>query len=322
MSQTAAHIVQVKGLPRRQADQLRQRAVRLERGVYLDGDADPGSSAGSGGLVNRVRAGLAVAPAGSVVTGATTFTLAGAPLPDGFAEEAAQRVHLLMPPTTRQGPRRPWIVPHTRSPHCAALLLKSAGLLTTPITHSWVDAVQRLGRDTAWRPWSKEPPGLRGRFDRDAKRVFLEAVQLADALVRRQSPWCALEELADCAAAARGTGSKLVRTAFEQVRARTDSFMETWLRLVLWDAGFPDPTVNHDVWVGRQHYFIDLAWPERMVGLEYQGRHHFDRPDQSYGDSRRRGNLQKAGWTIVEAVYADLLDPADLMARLAPTSNW
>jgi very-short-patch-repair endonuclease len=284
--------------------------------VYLTSGGDPGE------LRNRARGALAAAPAGSVVTGVSALGLCGVPLAEGFTRDSSRRIHLLAPPGRRQGPRRPGVAGHVRAAHCAAVTEPRSGIPIAPPTHSWVDAVRWLGRETGWGAWDSEPAATRGLFETPAKRAFLESVQLGDALLRRQTPLCWQEQLDECAQADVGPGSKLVHEASKQVRARTDSFMETWLRLVVWDAGFPDPEVNFEVAGNGWRYLLDLAWPDRMINLEYHGRQHFEKSDQSYKDVPRRARLQDAGWSIHEAVYADLREPAGMLRRLARSFGW
>jgi very-short-patch-repair endonuclease len=93
--------------------------------------------------------------------------------------------------------------------------------------------------------------------------------------------------------------------------------METWLRLVVWDTGFPEPVVNHMVRLNGRRRFLDLAWPREKIALEYHGRQHFEESPQAYDDMVRRGALQDAGWRLVEAAHGDLTDPTGLLRRLA-----
>jgi very-short-patch-repair endonuclease len=284
------------------------------RGVYLDGDA-------AASLADRVRAALLVAPRGAVATGVTTFALAGIAMPDLFKEEADKRVHLLVPPGAAR-PRRPEVVIHSRAAHCRGLVHKLTGLGTASIAHSWVDAVRRIGLDHSWRWPSDEPPFLRGRFDSPTKRLLLEAVRFGDGLMRRDKARVQREALIQCSqAAGKSPGLALVRTAVQLTRARTDSFMETWLRLVVWDAGFPEPTVNYMVRVDGRRRFLDLAWPEKRIALEYHGRQHFEDSPQAYDDMVRRGLLQDAGWILIEAAHGDIADPSGLLRRLAKVFN-
>jgi hypothetical protein len=151
---------------------------------------------------------------------------------------------------------------------------------------------------------------------------LLEAVQLGDALVRRQNRRVAPEQLTACAGAVgRASGARLVRQAHRLIRPGTDSLMETWLRLVVWDAGFPDPEVNWVIGIDGRRRYLDLAWPAQKVGLEYHGRQHFDQSSQAFDDMVRRGELQQAGWTLVEAAFQDLREPLAVLVRLAKALN-
>lgn len=51
---------------------------------------------------------------------------------------------------------------------------------------------------------------------------------------------------------------------------------ETWLRLLLIEAGFPRPQTQIPVpWPdGYPRYFLDMGWPEVMVAVEYDGEQH------------------------------------------------
>ncbi|MDR2253705.1 MAG: hypothetical protein LBD97_07615 [Bifidobacteriaceae bacterium] len=305
------------GLAAAEARQLRRHGNRLIRGVYSQDGADPAA------LTTRARAVLAVSPAGSAVTGVTTFALGGVDLPGGSKATVDQRIHVFVPHSGERGPRRAGVVAHRRAPHCAGLTHRQSGVSAASWSHSWVDAVRHLAREQSWAPWPNEPPGVRGRFESPAKRVLLEAVQLGDALIRRKGALTELSALAACVAASNGPGSSLVRHAFELVRDRTDSFTETWTRLVVWDAGFPDPVVNHEVWLDSQErFFLDLAWPDRKIALEYQGADHFRSERQAFDDQVRRGILQAHGWTVVQVAYRDLSDPHSLLRQLARAFGW
>ncbi|MDR2567447.1 MAG: hypothetical protein LBC97_15585 [Bifidobacteriaceae bacterium] len=288
----------------------------MTRGVYAETAEEAGK------LEARVRAALAVSPAGTVVTGVTTLALAGIELPDLSKREAETRVHLLAPENVDWAARRADVVVHRRAGHCPQLFHRASGIRTASISDSWVDAVRRLGCEHKWVPWDAGPSVARGLFDSPAKRVFLEAVQLGDVLDRRKHNWARVAQLTACADVSTGPGSKLVRAAAKQLRHGTDSFMETWLRLVLWDAGFPEPMVNHEIKLGGRRRMLDLSWPDRRIALEYQGRQHFADESQAFDDMVRRGQLQQAGWTIHEAAHKDLIDPLGLLSRLARSFGW
>src|SRR5262249_29140348 len=70
--------------------------------------------------------------------------------------------------------------------------------------------------------------------------------------------------------------------------AKTDSRPENLLLRMLSDAGFPDPTPQHRVWLGPNEFvLIDFAWPDVRVGLEFDSyRYHGGRIKHN-ADSRR-----------------------------------
>jgi very-short-patch-repair endonuclease len=81
------------------------------------------------------------------------------------------------------------------------------------------------------------------------------------------------------------------------VEAKTESPMETRLRLVMLDGGLPRPEAQWNVFtdsgvfVGR----LDLAYPEHRVAVEYDGAFHWE---QRREDDRRRTALRALGWGI------------------------
>lgn len=98
-----------------------------------------------------------------------------------------------------------------------------------------------------------------------------------------------------------------LRQALELVDGRAESPQETRVRLLLVDAGLPRPIAQFEVWDGR--YFIarlDMAWPHRCVGVEYDGVQHWTDARQRSRDIDRIAELEALGWRIVR-VSADML---------------
>ncbi|ORV26978.1 hypothetical protein AWB98_13045 [Mycolicibacterium conceptionense] len=73
---------------------------------------------------------------------------------------------------------------------------------------------------------------------------------------------------------------------------------ETWLRLMLIDAGFPRPQTQIPVLGpdGYPRYFLDMGWEELMLAVEYEGAQH---ADQLGYDITRTDYLECVGWTHV-----------------------
>jgi hypothetical protein len=94
--------------------------------------------------------------------------------------------------------------------------------------------------------------------------------------------------------------------------------METRLRLLIIDAGLPRPEVQ---WVvqdeqARTAIWLDLAWPEYKIGIEYEGEVHAT-PEAVLRDAGRYTRLVDDGWRIYRytklAVYGD---PEQVVAQL------
>ncbi|MDR1117729.1 MAG: hypothetical protein LBL01_00310 [Bifidobacteriaceae bacterium] len=183
--------------------------------------------------------------------------------------------------------------------------------------HCWAQLVLDLLGKHPWRPGDPDEGQAPGTFDSRARRMFLVCVQAGDALVRRDRP---VLTHAQFAAAMRGLprwqGVRAVRDVFGWVRANTDSYLETRLRLLTVDAGFPEPVVNHGLMLAGKRSWLDLSWPSLKIDLEYHGRQHVDQPAQVQADIQRRAELVAAGWTVVEAVWGNLVAPSRLISRL------
>ena len=112
-------------------------------------------------------------------------------------------------------------------------------------------------------------------------------------------------------------GAKVARAALRHVRVGAESAMETFMRLAVIEAGFPEPELNLDVvdeagnFLGR----VDMAWSDRKIALEYDGDHHRD-PDQYRQDQRRGNGFAANGWLVIHATAVDAGRPAVLFERL------
>ncbi|MGZ5367993.1 hypothetical protein [Aeromicrobium sp.] len=88
------------------------------------------------------------------------------------------------------------------------------------------------------------------------------------------------------------------RTLALIVDPRAASAGESWLRLRVHDAGFPPPVPQFAVVDDRGHeFFLDLAYPEVKVAIEYDGREfHTGKDDREHDRSRRRHLSEMYGW--------------------------
>jgi very-short-patch-repair endonuclease len=93
-----------------------------------------------------------------------------------------------------------------------------------------------------------------------------------------------------------------------------ESPMETLIRVVLVLAGLPAPAVQHRVTgLGRSHR-LDLAYPDVLLAIEYDGADHLA-PDRARRDLEREAVLTRLGWTVLRFDAATVLrDPSRLVA--------
>ncbi|TDK25397.1 hypothetical protein E2F48_09015 [Arthrobacter crusticola] len=98
----------------------------------------------------------------------------------------------------------------------------------------------------------------------------------------------------------RSRGVRTAGAALPLLRVGCDSAPETMLRLALVRAGLPEPVLG---WVvadeaGGHTVWPDLAYPEYMVAIQYDGAHHFERGRQELDIARNEATV-RAGWTQV-----------------------
>jgi hypothetical protein len=107
------------------------------------------------------------------------------------------------------------------------------------------------------------------------------------------------------------------RRALDLVRAGAESPQETWLRLAVVEAGFPEPELNVDVHDGAGRFLgrVDMAWSEYRIALEYDGDHHRER-DTFRHDQRRDNGFVVNDWLVIHATASDAHRPAVLFERL------
>jgi hypothetical protein len=110
-------------------------------------------------------------------------------------------------------------------------------------------------------------------------------------------------------------GSRRLRAALPLVDGGAESPKESWLRLVLIDAGLPAPTTQIPVldWYWPIA-FVDMGWEKYKVAVEYDGdQHRTDRKRYVKGQRRIR-KLEDMGWIIIRVIAED--KPDDVVRRV------
>lgn len=142
-----------------------------------------------------------------------------------------------------------------------------------------------------------------------------EAVAAIDALLQATDLKVAEIELLVQRYPAR-RGIRQARIAVDLVDGGAQSPKETWLRLLLIQAGLPRPQTQipvEDEW-GDVIAYLDVGWEDVKVSVEYDGEQHRNDRRQYTWDIRRLEVLDRLGWLVIRVVAGD--QPADIVRRV------
>jgi len=217
----------------------------------------------------------------------TAALLGGVPLPDAL--ESDTRLHVsVMGGEPR--PRVRGIVGHVLEPTRTGVLV-AGGVRMTDAATTWSQLAAMLSLD-----------------DLVAAGDY---ILTGRAPVGGPGPYATRTMLAAAAERYRGSlGAARLREALPLIRFGPLSRRETLLRLRIVRAGLPEPRINLPVPEARHDGYvpwIDLAYPEFRVGIEYEGDHHRE-PDQFRKDIRRYERLGDIDWSIVRVTADDVPD--------------
>lgn len=155
----------------------------------------------------------------------------------------------------------------------------------------------------------------RTAFDIGRRGAVRSAVVRLDALARATG-FKVDDVLGVAAAHPRSPGLRRLEAALDLVDPGAQSPRESYLRLLLIDAGLPRPQTQISVLGadGLPFAYLDLGWEESLVAVEYDGDH--DRIDrrQFTKDIRRMEMLEAMGWTVIRVVAED--GPAAILRRV------
>ena len=148
-----------------------------------------------------------------------------------------------------------------------------------------------------------------------ARLSLQELVVLGDSMMRRNSRGIRIEDfirlLQNLREEAQARGLRLPRgfrsmsRAVRLMREHTDSSQETRLRLLLMRYGLGCPRINVPIRIpdsGRLFY-LDMAYPEKKLAIEYDGTHH---RDQWLADCDRLKFIDEQGWQHIQVTAYDL----------------
>lgn len=133
------------------------------------------------------------------------------------------------------------------------------------------------------------------------RRLGLEAgVQRIDALMNATD--VKVNEIEAVTARHPGArGLRQLRKTLKFVDGGAESPYESLTRILLIENGFPRPQTQIPVLdeFGLVIARIDMGWPEWLVGVEFEGAHHWTDPKQRTWDIERYAKLPELGWTDI-----------------------
>lgn len=148
-----------------------------------------------------------------------------------------------------------------------------------------------------------------------------QALARLDALMRA-TPF-RVEDVLSLAKRHRGApGVRRLREVLPLVDGGAASLRESWLRLLLIDAGFPKPTTQIPVVDGwRLMAMLDMGWEEFKVAAEYDGGQHRTDRRQYVRDLRRIPEVADRGWIVIRVIAEDRDDDVIERVRRALVSR-
>jgi very-short-patch-repair endonuclease len=190
----------------------------------------------------------------------------------------------------RTGVRRHWTSRFSRTEEVWAL----DGVAVSSLERTVVDCARTL------------PPG--------------EGLVVADAALRQ-----GVDAAVITAMLAAGSGDRGIRRARAVIAVAdgaAESAGESLLRWELLDAGLPVPVLQAPVDTRLGRRWVDLAWPEARVAVEFDGRAKYgDDPsraaDALVAEKRRQDAIEEEGWRVLRVDWRDLSHPEAVTGRIA-----
>ncbi|GGF03680.1 endonuclease domain-containing protein [Mycetocola zhadangensis] len=226
----------------------------------------------------------------------TAATLWGVPLPT--LRDIVLDVAVFRP---RRAPKATGLRGHSLDPRLCYVTERNGLRLTTPAS-TWAS----LG-------------SLLAPYDLVAAGDAIVCSRTSDGRSFSERPLATLAQLQAAIDAGRRPGVQALRNSVGRVRSGSWSRLESWVRLILVDAGLPEPVLNFDAYDDAGNFLgcLDLAYPDLKIAIEYEGQHHWSTPAQIQHDIDRLDRLVENGWRIVRLTKEHVFrDPAEVVRRV------
>ncbi|WP_193597283.1 hypothetical protein [Microbacterium sp. YJN-G] len=240
---------------------------------------------------------LPVIPVDGYFCGPSAAFIWGIPLPPRDWSD----LHVGVPRPSR-APRRPGVVGHQHSAGYVRVV-EVDGMLVTDAASTWATLGGLLTEDDLIVAADRviRIPRMPGGFRRLDERPLATREELSWFAERKGRP-----------------GAPRLRRALEQARTGAASPPETRIRLLIRDAGLPEPVLDHDVYdeYGRFLGCSELAYPELRVAFEYESDGHLSQ-EQLRRDIDKYQAYAEAGWNPVRLTSEHVFrNPGEAVRRI------
>ncbi|WP_425308089.1 hypothetical protein AADG42_04830 [Ammonicoccus fulvus] len=89
---------------------------------------------------------------------------------------------------------------------------------------------------------------------------------------------------------------------WSQAERQLHGFLRSW--------GYSGWVANHHVYLGKQHWFIDVAFPKQRVALEFDSREFHSGADAFERDREKLNELEVADWRTLQITWKLMQNPA------------
>ncbi|MFN8035519.1 MAG: type IV toxin-antitoxin system AbiEi family antitoxin domain-containing protein [Acidimicrobiia bacterium] len=141
------------------------------------------------------------------------------------------------------------------------------------------------------------------------------------ALTRGMVTSAELRQRAEALAAPRRSGCRIVLRLLTQRSAGADGLRNEWEARVLRalaGAGLPEPLPDYEIVVDGRQRFLDFAWPEHRVAVEFDGFEPHSHRRVFDDDRVRQNGLVAMGWQVYRLTATSLRrDPGRALAPIA-----
>lgn len=181
-----------------------------------------------------------------------------------------------------------------------------SGLWVHPSSLGTQDALRRHGL------WCTPP--ARTACDVARRGQAIDVLATLDAALRTGT--CTRDQLEGACAAQRGLrGITRVAAVVSSADGRAESPMESRMRWRFLAAGLPVPQVQFELSRDGRRHRLDLGWPERKLGAEYDGLEAHMTREQLAADRDRHNWFTDEGWRLLHFTAVDVYRRHEAMVR-------